>query len=617
MTWQWTVYTLPLLLAFGLLCLVAVYLAVRWRQDEGVPGIALATGLVTCLAVTLGWYVLELSAVPFETKVLFNQLQYLGLAPLTAFMLAYVLVYIGRGDLLTPRTYAVLFVPPLLTILAVFTYDLHWQFWTDVAVDTNSTYAMLVNEHGTAYLGFFAYTAAYAFTSLGLLVRKAIDARGVHRRQICAMIVGILAPLTGGFVYVFGPIPQHYPTPTYVAFVVTAVAFSWPVFRLDLFGLVPIAHRTLLEQMDDGVVACDENGVIVTANEGAATMLGSTQSGMIGAHVEDVLVPLLDKRTRFEFEDETATTNETELDEDSIPEAAIGDGDGEWTATVGNRVIDVSVTRLRQSDQPVGRLVTLTDVTERHTRTQQLQSQNTYLDEFAEVVSHDIATPLGVIENRAQLIELTNDPEHVDDIFDSTERIQQLMDDLLELARQGRAIDEIEPTDLESIVRETWDGVDSEGAGLVVESSSRVLASRSRCRQLLENLLKNALIHGPGPQPEPAESDEVIGGQREGNSVASAERAADLTIRVGALPGGFYLEDDGVGIPEADRSTVFEQGYTDDPEGTGLGLAIVARIVDAHGWSIRATESESGGARFEVTDVETVSNEDGAPVATR
>ncbi|THE63271.1 PAS domain S-box protein [Salinadaptatus halalkaliphilus] len=598
MAWQWTVFTLPLVLTFGLLCVVYIFLFARWRRGDSVPGTALATGLVGCIGITLGWYVLELSAVPLETKLLFNQLQYLGLAPLTACMLAYVLVYIGRGEILTARTYALLFAPPLATILAVFTYDLHWQFWTAVAVDDSGAYAMAVNDHGPAYFAFFAYTAAYAIVSLGLLARKAIDVRGVHRWQIGAMVVGILAPLTGGIVYVLEVVPPQYPTPTYVGFVVTAVAFSWPVFRLDLFGLVPIARRTVLEQMDDGVVACDENGVIVTANEGAGRVLGSSQAAMIDAHVEDVLAPLLDERTRFEFEAETATTGEAKLDGISSPEAAIEDGDGEWTATVEGQVIDVSVTRLKQSGQPVGRLVTLTDVTERHTRAQQLQRQNTYLDEFAEVVSHDIATPLGVIENRAQLIELTNDPEHVDDIFDSTERIQRLMDDLLELARQGRAIDETEPIALDSLAVEAWDGIESGGITLTADSSMRVLASRGRLRQLLENLLQNVVSHG-----SPAETAESARASSDSTSVA-AINGTTLTIRVGALPGGFYLEDDGVGIPESDRPQVFEQGFTSKPAGTGLGLAIVARIVDAHGWAITVTESEAGGARFEVTGVE-------------
>jgi len=69
------------------------------------------------------------------------------------------------------------------------------------------------------------------------------------------------------------------------------------------------------------------------------------------------------------------------------------------------------------------------------------------------------------------------------------------------------------------------------------------------------------------------------------------------------LENGFYVEDTGDGIPESERERVFETGYSTNHDGTGFGLGIVNQIVNAHGWQILATESESGGARFEIRDV--------------
>jgi signal transduction histidine kinase len=64
---------------------------------------------------------------------------------------------------------------------------------------------------------------------------------------------------------------------------------------------------------------------------------------------------------------------------------------------------------------------------------------------------------------------------------------------------------------------------------------------------------------------------------------------------------GFYVADDGPGVPEADREQVFERGYTTSDGGTGFGLAIVRDIVDAHGWTVDVRTSAAGGARFDVT----------------
>jgi|SRR6056297_1740290 len=81
---------------------------------------------------------------------------------------------------------------------------------------------------------------------------------------------------------------------------------------------------------------------------------------------------------------------------------------------------------------------------------------------------------------------------------------------------------------------------------------------------------------------------------------------SSVTVRVGMLDGsdrsGFYIEDDGAGIPAEDSEEIFEWGHTTTGDGTGFGLAIVAEIAEAHGWEIGVGESASGGARFEITE---------------
>lgn len=75
-------------------------------------------------------------------------------------------------------------------------------------------------------------------------------------------------------------------------------------------------------------------------------------------------------------------------------------------------------------------------------------------------------------------------------------------------------------------------------------------------------------------------------------------------MTVGDLNDGFYVADDGTGIPEAERGNVLDTGYSTATEGTGFGLTIVKQIAEAHGWTVRLTESDAGGARFEFTDVQ-------------
>lgn len=79
-----------------------------------------------------------------------------------------------------------------------------------------------------------------------------------------------------------------------------------------------------------------------------------------------------------------------------------------------------------------------------------------------------------------------------------------------------------------------------------------------------------------------------------------------MLVRVGPLDDGFYVEDDGPGIPAEKRTEIFDWKYTTKAEGSGIGLKSVEQIVNAHDWEIGAGESEKGGARFEVTGVEFV-----------
>jgi len=207
-----------------------------------------------------------------------------------------------------------------------------------------------------------------------------------------------------------------------------------------------------------------------------------------------------------------------------------------------------------------------------------LKEKNEQLEQFASIVSHDLRNPLNVLEGSLQLAEETGEEDQFEQCYRAIERMNTLIDDLLSLARSGSVIDETESVSLGSLVDECWQGIDVANGTLQldVEPTTEIHADRSRLRQLFENLIRNAFDHG---------SD-------------------DTTVTVGTLDNGFYIEDDGPGIPEDDRAKVFESGYSTVSGGTGFGLAIVNEIVDAHGWEIRVTNSETGGARFEITNIE-------------
>jgi signal transduction histidine kinase len=139
-----------------------------------------------------------------------------------------------------------------------------------------------------------------------------------------------------------------------------------------------------------------------------------------------------------------------------------------------------------------------------------------------------------------------------------------------------------------------------------VAADRKLAADPDRLASLLENLFRNSVEHGStGSRPQADDSVEhgSTGSRpRAGDEVTDADRA--VAVEVGALPDGFYVADDGPGVPEDRRDRVFERGYSTTREGTGFGLSIVEEIAAAHGWTVAATEADGGGARFEVTGVD-------------
>ncbi|MFC6793815.1 sensor histidine kinase [Halobaculum halobium] len=163
-----------------------------------------------------------------------------------------------------------------------------------------------------------------------------------------------------------------------------------------------------------------------------------------------------------------------------------------------------------------------------------------------------------------------DDTDHLPAAVEALDRMDDLVDATLSLARQGRDVEETEPTDVGRLAREAWAVVDAPEASLVVDDAPTVAADPERLRTLLENCLRNAVDHA-GP---------------------------DVTVVVGESDEGFFVADDGPGVDPGDRDAMFDRGYTTADDGTGFGLATVADIARAHGWTTSASESADGGLRL-------------------
>jgi signal transduction histidine kinase len=143
------------------------------------------------------------------------------------------------------------------------------------------------------------------------------------------------------------------------------------------------------------------------------------------------------------------------------------------------------------------------------------------------------------------------------------------------MTRVGQSAPQLDAVELGELAEDCWQNIDAAEAVLSTATSQTVVADEGQLKQLLENLFRNAVEHG----------------------------GEDVTVVVGETGDGFYVADDGRGIPDDDRDSLFEAGFSTNADGTGLGLSIVNELVQNHDWTIDIVDGEGGGTRVEIHDV--------------
>ena len=213
---------------------------------------------------------------------------------------------------------------------------------------------------------------------------------------------------------------------------------------------------------------------------------------------------------------------------------------------------------------------------------------------FLADASHELRTPLSSVRGYAELFRLgmADDPDELARamvrIEDESERMGELVDDLLTLARLDEIREPVrEPVDLAWLLRELGDdtrmNAPERSIAVGVRGDPKVIGDAAQLRRAIGNLFSNAIRHTPAGTPIEA-------------SVEEREGKVQLDVR-----------DHGPGLPPGTEQTVFERFWRGDAArgradgGSGLGLAIVATIVSAHGGSCSASSPDGGGALFTIS----------------
>jgi signal transduction histidine kinase len=333
--WQWTPAGVATLAATLVFVGLAAYV---WRRRSGSAGAALTLVLVAVLLWAAA-YAAELGATELAVKQRWGDFKYVGICLLPPAWFAFAALFSGRGAWVNRRNLVLLAVEPALVLALLAnraTHDLI-RFYPASAVGDQGAVA----QPGPLFWPHLAYSSLVLWVSLGLMVTALLRASSVYRKVSLILIASLIAPYVLNLLYNFdiGPFGRVDLTP--FAFTASCLVLVWGLFRFRLLGISPVARGLVFETITDAVVVLDPLRRVVDANPAAERVLGVPLADATGRPLDEVLPEAR-----------------------GLPE--------ELAVSRGGATRRYELTGVPMPDRqgaPIGWLVVLRDVTERH-RTQ-------------------------------------------------------------------------------------------------------------------------------------------------------------------------------------------------------------------------------------------------------
>lgn len=264
------VYTVPLITA-ALAAVVLIMLVARRRAAPGAPVLMIMLGAA---AIWTGAYALEIATPDLDQKLFWSQVEYLGIVVIVPawFVSSIQLVRQDRWLCKNWRGQLLLAFIPAVTLLLVWTNPLHGLVWSDQSLDAFAPIPMLALEHGAWFWIFLIYNYVLLLVGALWILRLALGASGLARRQAVVMLSGLLPVWIANLLYVLGWYPEFALDLTPFALIVAGAAYAFSLIHYHLLDPVPVALPEIFAVMADAVIVTDTRGRIIKVNPAAARL---------------------------------------------------------------------------------------------------------------------------------------------------------------------------------------------------------------------------------------------------------------------------------------------------------------------------------------------------------
>jgi len=427
-----------------------------------------------------------------------------------------------------------------------------------------------------AALSILSYASGGIQSNIGLLLLVSLAAAGLTSRGKITLFFAALASIAALLEHSYAVLYNEAVVAQYVQVALLCVSYfavAWLAHTLAKYAVdsqelaqrrgrelvnLAEANRLVMRDMQDGVLVVDDLGMIMQMNPGAARLL--RQNAIPGSLLSENF-PLL-------FAQYALWKQTGNLNRDSVQLDVGGQA----------RLRFVAIER----DTARGAVIFLEDM--QRVRAEAQQIKLAALGRLTANIAHEVRNPLSAISYAAELMqeELGDDKQHrlLQIVLENTQRINQIVQDVMQLNRRDRAQPEV--FELEAMLRvfvEEFNLAEQLAPGvmtLAAVQGAKVCFDRGHLRQVLWNLCRNALRYG-------------------------RKLPGSLTLTVGVAGGRVMLDvqDDGPGISAEQQGKLFEPFFTTATDGTGLGLYIAKELCEANGAQLEyhGREEQPGEAR--------------------
>jgi len=568
----------PLVPGLIVLGLLTAALGVSALRERSTPGALPFTVLTFGVTVWEFGYAFQLATSDAARSLLWVEVQWVAVVVIPVAWLVFALEYTGHDRWVTPGSVGVLALEPVVMVGLVATAG-HHDLMRVTAVDATTVWGAL---GGPAFFYHLVYSYVLLFLGTAVLIQLLRTTPEVYGDTTTALVVGVGVPWGANMAYWLSLAPAGIDL-TVVGFAVSGITFGWVLFQRRLLDVLPVtpavAHKELVDEMNDGVVTVDASGRIIDYNSSAERLLYSGEGDdadggfdvfatdeVAGSPVRAALPPAAAPVVERAIEGERPPTKEVVL-----------------STSDSKRYFEVQAEPLhRQSERPVGALVTLHDIHDRVLREQRLNVLN-------RVLRHNVRTQANLVFGHADRIRsaATSEGKDLETVVERTDKLAECALKLERWSAQARDIETMLEDDgedrsaidlvpiVEEVVAELRRAHPEAEITTTLPDRATATAHESLSEAITE-LLENAIQHND-ERPHVDVELEVTG---DGVEIA--------------------VVDDGPGIPEEERRVLDRETETDLNHGSGLGLWLVNWAVRASGGELDLDTDRSRGSEVRI-----------------